>query len=248
MPYIAVDTSTQTLTIAVGESGRLLGEASMTVKKNHSNLLMPMIESLLVDLELSPDNLQGIIIGQGPGSYTGVRVGVTTGKMLAWALRVPLVGISSLDGLARHFMESDLLVCPMFDARRQQAYCSVYERQILQGKRTFVKIEADALRKMEILFPLLEARLAERQEKGKPEQVVFLGDGAANYRDLINERFGIRAEFAASASQVLVRAAYLLDEGIAKIEAGESDEIESFAPEYLQMVEAEAKLLARKGS
>lgn len=250
MPYLAVDTATQTLTVAIGEKSRLLAEASLVVKKNHSNRLMPMIESLLESAGLTPDRLKGIVAGHGPGSYTGVRIGVTTGKMLAWTLGIPLVGVSSLNGLARHYAESDLLVCPLFDARRRQAYCALYERQTVGGgnggRADFVKIEADALRKLEAFFPVIERHLAERAANGKVSQVMFLGDGADNNRDLIVGRFGEQALFPENGHQKQVRAAYLLEEGIARIEAGETVDAKRFVPEYLQLVEAEAKLLAMR--
>lgn len=248
MPYLAVDTATQTLTIAVGERGRLLGEASLVVKKNHSNRLMPIIESLLADLEIEAKDLKGIVAGHGPGSYTGVRIGVTTAKMMAWALQIPLAGVSSLDGLAYHYQTSDLLVCPMFDARRQQAYCALYERLAVGDGESFGKAEPDALRKLESLYSLIDEYLERRRREGRREQVVFLGDGAEAYHGLIEARFGKQAVIPESGAERLVRAAYLLDAGIALVESGQSAAAESFVPEYLQLVEAEAKLLQRKGS
>lgn len=263
MPYLAMDTATQTLTIAVGDKGRLLGETSIVVKKNHSHMLMPMIDSLLSNLDLKPEDLNGIIVGHGPGSYTGVRVGVTAGKMMAWSLQIPIAGISTLDALAYHYRESEMLVCPMLDARRLQAYCAVYGtdgREALQAgeanaaqaangsaqAQKFRKQEPDALRKLDQLFPLLEQHLAARKQLGLSEGIIFLGDGAANYREQIADRLQAQAHFPPDASRQLVRAAHLLNPGIARIEAGESDPVETFVPEYLQLVEAEAKLLQAK--
>ncbi|BCJ87191.1 tRNA (adenosine(37)-N6)-threonylcarbamoyltransferase complex dimerization subunit type 1 TsaB [Effusibacillus dendaii] len=250
MPYLAVDTATQTLAVAVGERKRLYAEAAVVVEKNHSNKLMPMIESVLSYAELSPDQLKGIVVGYGPGSYTGVRIGVTTGKMLAWSLQIPLVGVSSLDGLAYQYQSSDLLVCPLFDARRQQAYCALYERSAAtNGARgRFCKTEPDALRQLQTLFPLIHQRLQQRDQKGRTGQVVFLGNGAENYRELLIKEFSDRALFPESSSGYSVRAAYLLDVGIDRIEAGDTDDSERFVPAYLQMVEAEAKLLAQQPS
>jgi tRNA threonylcarbamoyladenosine biosynthesis protein TsaB len=213
-------------------------------------MLMPMIDSLLESLYLRPEDLKGIIVGHGPGSYTGVRVGVTAGKMMAWSLQIPIAGISTLDALAYHYQESRMLVCPMLDARRQQAYSAVYGVHAVQAVELdndqisrFRKLQPDALRKLDQLFPLLEQQLSDRKQHGLPDSVLFLGDGAATYRQQIEERFQAQAHFSEDASRQLVRAAFLLNPGIARIEAGESDPVESFAPEYLQLVEAEAKLL-----
>jgi tRNA threonylcarbamoyladenosine biosynthesis protein TsaB len=246
MPYLAMDTATQTLTVAIGERERLLAEASVVVKKNHSNRLMPLIESLLESLDLTPDRLKGIIVGHGPGSYTGIRIGVTTGKLMAWSLNLPLVGVSSLDGLAMHFKNGSWLVCPMFDARRRQVYCSLYQKETADsgtGKGSFLKIQPDALRQLDDLFVLIEQCLERNVRSGNQQKVMFVGDGAENYRQLILERFGEKAAFPENGSQRLVRSALLLDQGIARIEAGETAEVRGFAPEYLQLVEAEAKLL-----
>ena len=141
MPYLALDTSTAALTIAVGERGKLLGEASTQLSRNHSVKLMPLVESLLNNLDIRPEQLQGFVVGRGPGSYTGVRIAVTAAKALAYAMNLPLVGVSSLDGLARHGQMSDALVVPLIDARRRQAYTAFYE---IEGGQ-FVKIQEDKL-------------------------------------------------------------------------------------------------------
>jgi tRNA threonylcarbamoyladenosine biosynthesis protein TsaB len=247
MPYLAIDTSTQTLTVAIGDENQLLAEASVAVKKNHSNRLMPLIENLFESLDLEPSFLKGIVAGHGPGSYTGVRIGVTTGKLMAWSLRLPITGVSSLNGLAAHYREEHILVCPMIDARRKQAYCALYENRTpnsgTEARNAQHKMEPDALRKLDVLFPLIKNKLQERAEKGLPTQVMFLGDGAENYKVLIQEYFGEQALFPEDNSRKQVRAAYLLEEGIRKIRAGETVDVERFVPEYLQLVEAEAKLL-----
>ncbi|MGZ6507174.1 MAG: tRNA (adenosine(37)-N6)-threonylcarbamoyltransferase complex dimerization subunit type 1 TsaB, partial [Tumebacillaceae bacterium] len=129
MPYLALDTATQSLSIAVGEPGKLLGEATTHVSRNHSVKMMPLLEGLLSNLDIAPEQLTGIVVGRGPGSYTGVRIAVTAAKAFAVALNIPLIGVSSLDGMARHGQLTDALIVPMIDARRRQAYTALYENQ-----------------------------------------------------------------------------------------------------------------------
>lgn len=100
MKILAIDTSNQTMAVAVTDDNRLLGQLQTTVNKNHSKTLMPAIETLMKELELTPQELDRIVVAQGPGSYTGLRIGVTTAKTLANTLKTELVGISSLKTIA----------------------------------------------------------------------------------------------------------------------------------------------------
>lgn len=241
MPYLALDTATTSLTVAVGERGRLFGEATTQLSRNHSVKLMPLVEHLLADLEILPEQLQGLVIGRGPGSYTGVRIAVTAAKAMAYALQIPLVGVSTLDGLARHGELTDALIVPMLDARRKQAYTAFYEKQA----GVLVKLQEDRLLVLDDIIRAINSRMVVRRlDKSKPAQVLLLGDGAENHRAELEEKLGDKARFATSSSHNFVRAAHLLDVGIPLLEAGESHDVATFAPEYLQLVEAEAKWLA----
>lgn len=241
MPYLALDTATTSLSVAVGERGKLFGEATTQLSRNHSVKLMPLVENLLIDLDISPSELKGFVIGRGPGSYTGVRIAVTAVKAMAFGLEVPLVGVSSLDGLARHGALSDALVVPMFDARRRQAYTSLYENQ----NGNFVKLQEDRLLVLDDILRAIQSRMVVRRlDKTKPAKVLLLGDGAENHRAELQEKLGEKAWFATSPTQNFVRAAHLLDVGIPLLEAGQVEDPATFAPDYLQLVEAEAKWLA----
>ncbi|MFD2172019.1 tRNA (adenosine(37)-N6)-threonylcarbamoyltransferase complex dimerization subunit type 1 TsaB [Tumebacillus lipolyticus] len=242
MPYLAIDTATATLTVALGEKGKLLGEATTQLSRNHSVKMMPLLEGLMANLDLSPDDLKGIIVGRGPGSYTGVRIAVTAAKAFAMALNIPLVGVSSLDGLARHGELTDALVVPMFDARRKQAYTAFYEQQ----NGSFIKIVEDQLLVLDDLIKAINSRMVVRRLDKRKVAVLLLGDGAQVHRAELIERLGEKAQFAAAASHDFVRAAHLLDVGIPLLEAGEGQDAATFAPEYLQLVEAEKKWLEQQ--
>src|SRR5690625_4937033 len=127
MNILAIDTSNQVLGIAILGDGQIIGEMITNVKKNQTSRLMPAIHQLMEDIDMVPDQLDKIVVAKGPGSYTGVRIGVTTAKSLAWALSIPVVGISSLEVLAYQGRLYDSLICPFFDARRQRVYTGLYE-------------------------------------------------------------------------------------------------------------------------
>lgn len=149
--FLAIDTSTSSMTLAVLENDHLLGDMHTHAERNHSIGLLPNIRELLTSLELKPKDLQAVVVGNGPGSYTGVRIGVTVGKTFAWSLGIDLVGVSSLEAMAlggrrRWLTESTHAksneqdrptvqwIVPLMDARRTQAFTAVYEAK---GNWTF---------------------------------------------------------------------------------------------------------------
>src|SRR5690625_1505828 len=100
MYILAIDTSTSILGVAILRDEQVIGEFTTNIAKNQTPRLMPAIDFLMNEVELSPDQLNKIIVAKGPGSYTGVRVGLTTAKSLAWAWDIHIVGVSSLESLA----------------------------------------------------------------------------------------------------------------------------------------------------
>ncbi|MEX2415246.1 MAG: tRNA (adenosine(37)-N6)-threonylcarbamoyltransferase complex dimerization subunit type 1 TsaB [Paenibacillaceae bacterium] len=126
--WLALDTATDAMTIAIFKDDLLIGERSSPSERNHSNRLLPAIQELTTELGMPMRSLSGIVVGQGPGSYTGIRIGVTVAKTLAWSLRIPLIAISSLEAMAYGVVETGetVGVIPMIDARRGRAYTAFY--------------------------------------------------------------------------------------------------------------------------
>ncbi len=127
MITLAIDTSNQPMTIAIAKSEQLLGELVVNIKRNHSIQLMPAIESLFQQVEINPKDLELIVVADGPGSYTGLRIGMTTAKTLAWSLNIPIIPISSLKMVAANFIYSDEYIAPFFDARRGNVFTGLYK-------------------------------------------------------------------------------------------------------------------------
>ena len=125
MKVLAFDTSSKALSLAILEDKQLLAETTINIKKNHSITLMPAIDFLMGSLDWTPKDLDRIVVAQGPGSYTGLRIAVATAKTLAHTLKIELVGVSSLLALVPEQVEG--LVIPVMDARRNNVYAGFYQ-------------------------------------------------------------------------------------------------------------------------
>ena len=125
MKLLAFDTSNQALSLAILEDEHLLAQTTLNIKKNHSIILMLAIDFLINSLDMKPKDLDRIVVAQGPGSYTGLRIAVATAKTLAHTLKIELVGVSSLLALVPEQVEG--LVIPIMDARRNNVYAGFYQ-------------------------------------------------------------------------------------------------------------------------
>ncbi|MBZ2116576.1 tRNA (adenosine(37)-N6)-threonylcarbamoyltransferase complex dimerization subunit type 1 TsaB [Streptococcus gordonii] len=125
MKLLAFDTSNQALSLSILEDEHLLAQTTLNIKKNHSITLMPAIDFLMNSLDMKPTDLDRIVVAQGPGSYTGLRIAVATAKTLAHTLKIELVGVSSLLALVPEKVEG--LVIPIVDARRNNVYAGFYQ-------------------------------------------------------------------------------------------------------------------------
>ncbi|MEK4534076.1 tRNA (adenosine(37)-N6)-threonylcarbamoyltransferase complex dimerization subunit type 1 TsaB [Peribacillus sp. FSL K6-1552] len=229
MKVLAIDTSNFTLGIALINDTQVIGEYTTNLKKNHSVRVMPAIETLLRDCDTSPKELTKIVVAQGPGSYTGVRIGVTIAKTLAWTLKIPLSAVSSLEVLAANGRYFNGLVSPLFDARRGQIYTGLYE------------IENNVLNTVMEDCNILSSEWAIRLKELK-RPVLFVGQDVEIHREAITKVLGNLAVF--SPVQLFnSRPSELAFIGLSKTEV----DIHQFVPNYIRMAEAEAKWLEQQG-
>lgn len=228
--YLAFDTSTSFLTVAVSNNNKLLAEWNSNAQKDHSSRLMPAVERVLAEAGITVNDLRGIIVGQGPGSYTGLRIGVTTAKTLAWSLNIALLGVSSLSALAYSAARTtvicgdDCYYVPCIDARRGQVFSAVYA--IKSGQWQLVSEEG--------LYQFADWQ----QRVAELGNVLFIG------QDL--EKFEISAQQLVQPHFQYTRAAALLELGVVRIQAGERTDVMTFTPEYLRIAEAEQALLDKQ--
>lgn len=151
MNYLLIDTSNQPLSVALMQDDKVLSELNSNEKVNHSVQLMPAIEQVIAESKVLKENIDVIVVAQGPGSYTGLRIGVTVAKTLAYALNAELYGVSSLKALAATIKEDTRLIVPVFDARREAVYTGVYQYE----ENQLVQVEQDQYLPIEELLDLL---------------------------------------------------------------------------------------------
>ncbi|MGX7245726.1 tRNA (adenosine(37)-N6)-threonylcarbamoyltransferase complex dimerization subunit type 1 TsaB [Enterococcus quebecensis] len=225
MRILAIDTSNQTLTVAVCEEKKIIGQHTITVKRNHSLTLMPAITQLVKEVGLIPNDIDRIVVAQGPGSYTGLRIGVTTAKTLAYTLKKELVGISSLKALAANCVIVDGPIIPVFDARRNNVYTGAYE--YVDGVLTTIKSDRHIA---------MEEWLEQLKEYSS---LYFVGEDVEKFRQLI--------ESVLPNAQINEYPQWQIPNGATLAELGRLAEPEAdphhFLPMYLKRVEAEENWL-----
>jgi len=224
---IYLDTSNSPLAIALAKDDTILIEETTNLKINHSLTAMPAIEEMMAKAKIKPAELTHIAVAEGPGSYTGVRIGLTIAKTLAWSLKIPLHMVSSLKVLAGNGQFFDGVICPLMDARRGTAFMGAYEGESLES---LIPDQHTDVR--EFLFKL--------KELGRP--VLFTGIDVAVHEEAIREILGDQAFFAAPQNR-LPRASNLIM--LAK-QSAEQD-IHHAVPEYRRITEAEANYIKAQG-
>ncbi|MBR5808992.1 MAG: tRNA (adenosine(37)-N6)-threonylcarbamoyltransferase complex dimerization subunit type 1 TsaB [Clostridia bacterium] len=183
MRILAVDTSSNVASAAIVDDEKLVCECVLNNKLTHSQTLLPMIDEVLKKSELSPSDIDVFAVSNGPGSFTGLRIGVTTVKGLAHAVDKPVCGVNTLEALAYNLPFCPYIISPIMDARREQVYNAFYKWE--DGVLKEIK-EPRAISLEDCMKELLELG----------EKVVFLGDGVAVFREKIKDTLKEQALFA----------------------------------------------------
>jgi tRNA threonylcarbamoyladenosine biosynthesis protein TsaB len=223
MKLLGVESATLSGGVALLDGDRLLGEITLNIAITHSERLMLAVDRLLADCGLAPADLDGLAVSVGPGSFTGLRVGIATVKALAMALDLPVAAVPTLDALASRLPFADAPVCPILDARKGEVYLSLY-----RWRDGGMAREWDYL----ALPPELAAARLDTP-------VILQGDGIEACRPWL-DRLGAEARVA-SAAQRMPSAASVAVLGRAALSAGEGVGADSLAPLYLRPSEAELK-------
>jgi len=225
MRVLAVDTSAGVAAVAIMENGRLLGEYILNNKKTHSQKLIPLIKGLMDNLELKPADIDLYAVSSGPGSFTGLRIGVATIKAIAYAVNKPAIGIPTLDALAFNISPTDSLICPIMDARNNQVYTALYkwEKNIQVNVTEYMGIPVSEL--VQLI-------------KGKNHKVIFTGDAVEIHRDFLKEELGEMCEFAQE-SLLLQRASSVAQLAVIRVSEGKIENCFDLVPFYLRKSQAE---------
>lgn len=222
MKLLAIDTATKAASAAIVSSEGVLGEIGLNIGKTHSQKFLPSVELLLGLCDMTLADMDGFAVTVGPGSFTGVRIGLATAKAWSYALKKPVIGINTLDALAGN--GDCRYICPILDARRNEFYTCLYEH----GQPVW---------DYQALSPLaLVEQLGAIEDK-----VEFVGDAVSGYQEFFKERLGAKAYFPESARQVFM-AASLGAMALAKLEQGAGVTALEIQPFYLRASEAEIKM------
>lgn len=233
MNILMIDTSGPACGVALMRDGRIVYESQLTHKQTHSQRIMPMVEDALErsDTTVGEIDLFGAVVG--PGSFTGVRIGVSAAKAMAHAAGKRCIGVDALEALAANVIAFDGVVCPILDARAQQVYGAIFRPGAVPQRLH----QDDALK-----LPLF---LTEVEKTG--QDALFLGDGVDVFEDAIRERLGARAHFAPPQHRGL-RAASACALADAYVRAGgETLDYIGLLPLYLRAPQAERERAAREG-
>ena len=224
MSILAIDTATQVSSVAVLKEGRLLAELTMQGKLTHSETLLPHIEQVLKMAAVAKEELTGIAVSNGPGSFTGLRIGLAAAKAMSYVLGIPLVGVSTLQALAYQLPAPGVRVMCLLDAQKGNAYVESYrwENNSLQV--------VDSVQVAKITD--IVAACANMNE-----QVILLGDA-------VQKKVAGKLELPANVSVapphiVMPRAACVAMLGQEKLMAGETDNVMDLEPVYIRRSEAE---------
>ena len=224
MLVLSVDSSYSTATCALIKDDKILAEINLNDKKQHSVILMRLIDSILKEYEIDINDIDAFIISRGPGSFTGLRIGMATLKGLAFASKKPLISVSTLDALAYNSISFQGIICPIMDALRDNIYTCIYKNE---NNNLTPLIKEQCLNINELVTILKEQTLP----------IIFVGDGVAKHKEFLQEN--IPNSFFAPNHSNFPKASSVGELGIKKINDGVIENIDSINPIYLRKSQAE---------
>ena len=234
MNILAIETSSLVASAAIVTDDILIAEYTMNYKKTHSQTLLPMIDEICKMTDYDINNIDYIAVSGGPGSFTGLRIGSATAKGLGLALNKPLVHVPTVEAMAYNFYDTDLLICPIMDARRSQTYTGVYR---MDKGNIEILIDQSAISIDELI-----EKLAEFGEK-----VIFLGDGVPVFKKVIDEKLQV-SHFYAPSQCNRQRAAAVAEAAKKYIDKGAIETASEHRPDYLRLSQAEREAKEKNGA
>lgn len=227
MVVLGIDASTKTGSVALYDSEiGILSEINANIKLNHSDSLMSIVDTVFSLAKLKPMDVDRIAVSTGPGSFTGIRVGVGTAKGLAYSIGCDIIGVNELDILAHTVSQTSNKIMSLIDARKGRVYYSAYE------------YKGD---KMERVSQYGAEELKLVLEDYKDEKITFTGDGSIVYKEIIDEIMGDNAIYNLK-SNSMVRAGIMAEMAVEK----DADNLYTLEPYYISKTQAEREKEARE--
>ncbi|QRN84691.1 tRNA (adenosine(37)-N6)-threonylcarbamoyltransferase complex dimerization subunit type 1 TsaB [Clostridia bacterium] len=225
MKVLSIESATNVASVALCEEGMVLSERFLNIKKNHSEKLLPMIDGMLSDAEVSEKEIGLVAVSIGPGSFTGLRIGMSTAKGLAYGWDLPLKGVNTLDSMACRLRGDMGTVVPLINARRKEAYGGFF----LKGEEHIGDY-----------FVLDAKSIAKRMEELDLKDPIFIGDGVHAMREEL-EKAMPEARFA-SAATMDNRASTVGILALERYASEGGDNLKRLAPTYIRASQAEQNL------
>ena len=223
MKILGIDTSTPIGSVALIDGDNLVAEHTLNIVQAHSSRLMPAIDGILKWSDITADDLDGCAVGIGPGSFTGIRIGVATIKSLCYALNKPIVGVSTLEAIAYNLRWTNGIICPLLDARRSEVYGAIF-----RGGSEWQRLSEELCLPIDAFLDRLDTLTA------SDCSINFVGDGLVTYGDAVRERLGERAHFADAIFNV-PRGATIACLGAQCLQHGEVDSYWTLVPNYVRI-------------
>ncbi len=224
MKVLALETATMAGSIALVDDEELIAEVKLNINIAHAERLIPSIDYLLNSSRLSIKDIDAFAVSIGPGSFTGLRIGLSTAKGFCYASEKPLVPVPTLDAFARTLPFCPHLICPLLDARKNEVYSGIYKWEGSQCKKIMPEI---AISPAGLLKEIKDA-------------AVFMGDGAKMYKKLILDALGDNAIFA-PLSKMSPSASSVAEIAVEKLKEGITIDPVALTPFYIRKSEAEIK-------
>ncbi len=232
MRILGLDTATATASVALIQDDAILAEeiygaaAPGAAKKNHAEIILPLIEAVLSQARVALADLDALAVSIGPGSFTGLRIGLATVKGLAYGSGLPAVGVSTLLATAATVAQSDGTICALLDARKHEVYFGLFHRE---GKNLRA-VGGEAAASIDAAVEALRAHAA--------APILAVGDGAKAYEKILRGALDGSFTLAQSRSSVAAEAAFLARDRLPRAAA---DDLGALTPVYLRRPEAESK-------
>jgi tRNA threonylcarbamoyladenosine biosynthesis protein TsaB len=243
MIILGIDTATAAASVALVEDGKLIAEeiqsnsgksSTGTVAQprgNHAEIVLPLIQSILTKARVAVADLSGIAVSIGPGSFTGLRVGLATAKGIAYECGLPLVGVSTLHANAARVPNVDGMICSLLDARKNEVYFALFRHDGQDLKR----LTEDAMSSIDGALDQLR-----NSNRASGLSLLFIGDGARTYEKFLTRDFAASAQiFAGKGNSSMAAQVARLAEG--RFRAHRTDDLALLAPVYLRPTQAETK-------
>lgn len=225
MKILSIESASVTASCAVSDKENILGEYTLRHKKTHSEKLMPLIEELMQELKLTINDIDIIAISEGPGSYTGLRIGAAIAKSLAYAANIKIVSVPTTKSLAANIYDVEKLIVPVMDAKAGRIYTGIYKWENNECKEVLKQFPCNIDELIKIL-------------NNYNEPVIFNGDGSVNYREKIENNLSRNVYFAPETFNYL-KASTLSFIAYKMAVQGKTINPADFKPQYLRLSQAE---------